>query len=104
MPPPIILYAIPAFLALLVLEAIADSVMRLDLYERRDPLASLSMGIRNVVVNLFAKAVIFPFFLFLYRFAIFHIGFAWWAWVVGFVADEFSYYWFHRCSHECRLF
>jgi len=26
------------------------------------------------------------------------------AWVGAFVADDFTYYWFHRTSHECRLF
>ena len=26
------------------------------------------------------------------------------AWVVLFFADDFSYYWFHRIHHECRLF
>jgi len=40
----------------------------------------------------------------LYRFRVFTFGYQWWVWVLLFVADEFSYYWFHRVSHECRLF
>jgi alkylglycerol monooxygenase len=29
---------------------------------------------------------------------------AWWSWVVLFFVDDFAYYWFHRVSHESRLF
>ena len=28
----------------------------------------------------------------------------WWVWVLLFFADDFSYYWFHRISHESRFF
>ena len=28
----------------------------------------------------------------------------WWVWVLLFFADDFSYYWFHRISHESRGF
>jgi sterol desaturase/sphingolipid hydroxylase (fatty acid hydroxylase superfamily) len=104
MPPNIIAMAIPAFLLLLVAEAIADAMLRRDLYEIRDTAASLTMGIGNVLINLFVKALIFTFFAWLARFAIFHVPYTWWGWTLGFFADEFSYYWFHRSSHECRFF
>jgi sterol desaturase/sphingolipid hydroxylase (fatty acid hydroxylase superfamily) len=29
---------------------------------------------------------------------------AWWSWALLFFADDFAYYWFHRISHESRLF
>jgi sterol desaturase/sphingolipid hydroxylase (fatty acid hydroxylase superfamily) len=99
----IIIYAIPAFLLLLVAEAIAGAILRRDLYEFKDTAASLTMGIGNVIVGLFSKAMVFALFTFLHKFAIFRIGYAWWAWVLGFFGDEISYYWFHRTSHECRL-
>ncbi|GAB4014021.1 hypothetical protein GCM10028808_35040 [Spirosoma migulaei] len=28
----------------------------------------------------------------------------WWAWVILFFAEDFSYYWFHRTSHSSRYF
>jgi sterol desaturase/sphingolipid hydroxylase (fatty acid hydroxylase superfamily) len=40
----------------------------------------------------------------IYRFRIFNLGYQWWVWLMLFFCDEFSYYWFHRASHECRLF
>lgn len=104
LPPNIIVYAIPGFLLLLLAESVADAIMRRDLYEIRDTTASLTMGVGNVIINLFVKAVIFAFFTWLARFAVFHVPFTWWGWTLGFFADEFSYYWFHRTSHECRFF
>jgi sterol desaturase/sphingolipid hydroxylase (fatty acid hydroxylase superfamily) len=101
--PKIILNAIPAFLVLLIAEAIAAAVLRRDLYEIKDTAASLTMGIGNVVVGLFSKAMIFGLFTYLHQFAIFNIGYTWWAWVLAFFADDISYYVFHRTSHECRL-
>lgn len=102
--PDLIALAIPAFLLLLTAEAVFDAVMRRDLYEFRDTLASLSMGVGNVIVNLFSKAMVFGIFTWLHRFSIFHLGYAWWVWLLAFFADDFSYYWFHRASHECRFF
>ena len=102
--PDLIHLAIPGFLLLLILEAIFDAVMRRELYERQDTFASLAMGIGNVLVNLSAKAVQFGIFTFLHRFALFNLGTQWWVWGLLFLGDEFSYYWFHRCSHECRIF
>ncbi len=104
MPPNLIHLAIPAFLLLLLLEAIADARMRTDLYERQDTFASLAMGIGNVLVNLVAKGIQFGALLWLYKFRLFNLGTQWWAWGLLFFCDEFSYYWFHRTSHECRLF
>jgi sterol desaturase/sphingolipid hydroxylase (fatty acid hydroxylase superfamily) len=96
--------AIPAFVLLLIIEAICDAVMRRDLYEVKDTAASLTMGIGNVLIGIATKAVAFAAFTAVHRFAIFKIGYQWWAWLLLFVADDFTYYWFHRTSHECRLF
>lgn len=102
--PNLIHLAIPAFLLLVLLEAVADAIMRRELYEIKDTFASLTMGTGNVVVNLAAKVMAFGIYTFLHRFAIFDIGTQWWAWVLLFFADDFTYYWYHRTSHECRLF
>jgi len=102
--PDLITMAIPSFLVLLVAEAVAGAVMRRDLYGFKDMAASLTMGIGSVLVDLLAKAIQFSLLTYLHRFAIFSIGFQWWAWVLLFFGDEFSYYWFHRISHECRFF
>jgi sterol desaturase/sphingolipid hydroxylase (fatty acid hydroxylase superfamily) len=102
--PNLIHLAIPAFIALLILEVVLAAKMRQDLYEWKDTAASLTMGIGNVLVNLIAKAMVFAIFTFLYQFAPHPLGFRWWVWPLAFFSDEISYYAFHRTSHECRLF
>ena len=102
--PNLIHLAIPGFLLLVLAEAIAGAVMRRDLYQLKDAAASLTMGTGNVIIGLAAKAMVFGIFTFLHKFAIFKIGYQWWAWLLVFFADDLTYYWFHRTSHECRLF
>jgi sterol desaturase/sphingolipid hydroxylase (fatty acid hydroxylase superfamily) len=106
--PDLIHLAIPGFILLLVLEALADAYMRRDLYLLPDTAASLSMGLGNVFLGLVAKSAVLGVFTFVYSFSRAHhigwdLGWSWWAWLV-FFADDFSYYWFHRVSHECRFF
>jgi len=102
--PDLITLAIPAFVLLLIAEALAGAFLKRDIYEFKDAAASITMGIGNVIVDLVAKAIQFSVLTYLHRFALFSIGFQWWAWLLLFFGDEFSYYWFHRVSHECRFF
>ena len=102
--PDLIQLAIPAFLLLMIIEAVAGTVIEREIYEVKDAAASVTMGLGNLAADLAAKVVQFSILTYLHRFAIFHIGFQWWAWTLLFFGDEFSYYWFHRASHECRLF
>ncbi len=102
--PNLIHLAIPGFIALLILEAVLAAKMRQDLYEWKDTAASLTMGIGNVLIGIVAKALSYAVYSSLYRYAPVKLGFSWWVWPLAFFADDFSYYWFHRTSHECRLF
>ena len=104
MPPDLITYAIPGFVLLILLEIIFTAIDKKNMYEPKDALSSIAMGLGNVFIGLFTKAVIFGIYLFLYQFRLFTLGFTWWAWVLCFFADDFSYYWFHRCSHGIRFF
>ena len=89
--PDLIQLAIPAFVVLMMAEAIADAVMRRDLYEVKDAAASIAMGLGNVAVNLVAKTMQFAIFSAIYRWRLFNLGTRWWAWGLLFFCDEFSY-------------
>jgi sterol desaturase/sphingolipid hydroxylase (fatty acid hydroxylase superfamily) len=102
--PDLINLAIPGFIALLLLEVVLDAVMRRDLYQFKDTAASLAMGTGSVLLGVASKALAFAAYTAVHRFAIFNIGYQWWAWGILFFAEDFTYYWFHRTSHECRLF
>ncbi|HWS96517.1 MAG TPA: sterol desaturase family protein, partial [Candidatus Methylomirabilis sp.] len=80
--PDLIQLAIPAFILLMVVEAIADALMRRELYEPKDTAASLTMGIGNVVVGLVSKGMVFALFTWVHKFALFPVGYQWWAWVL----------------------
>ncbi|HEX8924406.1 MAG TPA: sterol desaturase family protein, partial [Terriglobales bacterium] len=95
---------IPGFVLLLVAEAVASWRMQRELYEWHDTAASLSMGLGNVALGLVAKAMVFAVFTFLYHHAPVQLGYSWWVWLVAYFAEDFTYYWFHRVSHECRFF
>jgi sterol desaturase/sphingolipid hydroxylase (fatty acid hydroxylase superfamily) len=101
----LVLYAIPAFVVAVVLEAIWSRRHPEDVvgYENRDTAASLSMGAINVVINAGTKLASIPFFAWLYEHRLVSIGNAWWAWVVLFFMEDHSYYWFHRIHHEVRI-
>jgi sterol desaturase/sphingolipid hydroxylase (fatty acid hydroxylase superfamily) len=105
MPPALLYYAIPAFVLLLSLEAWFSYRENRGLYEKWDTASSLALGIGNVVIGFATKLMVFGLFTFLYQFRIFDLDISnWWYWVLIFFADDFSYYWFHRISHNVNWF
>lgn len=105
MPPNLLYFATPAFVVLLLAEIVINAWDHRDLFEAKDTAASLAMGLGNVASGIVTKALIFALFLGAYEFRLFTIPMdAWWAWLVLFFADDFSYYWFHRVAHSSRFF
>lgn len=103
--PNIILYAIPFFIISMLLELYVSIKENKKTYETKDAFTSIAMGLGNVFLGFFSKAIVLLVFMVIYEnFRIFTIPFAWWSFVLLLFADDFSYYWFHRISHENRLF
>lgn len=104
MPPDIITYAIPGFVLLILLEIIVTIYEKKDLYEPKDAISSISMGLGNVFIGLFTKTIILGIYYAVYQLRLFTLGYAWWVWILCLFADDFTYYWFHRSSHTIRFF
>ncbi|WP_418604033.1 sterol desaturase family protein [Hwangdonia sp.] len=103
--PDIILFAIPFFILSMLIELYVTVKEGINSYEKKDAISSITMGLGNVFLGYFSKALVLLSFLFIYEnFRLFTIPVAWWSFVLIFFADDFAYYWFHRISHECRLF
>lgn len=101
----LIQYAIPGFVILLVAEVIITARQQKDYYDAKDTAGSLAMGIGNVIVGFVGKALVFGAYTLVYQFRFFTVDMTqWWAWIMLFFADDFSYYWFHRISHSSRYF
>jgi len=96
--------AIPFFFGLLLLEAVVAAYRKQPVFETRDTIASLAMGVGNVVVNLFWKGIAFSLYVVVHQFALLDIGTGAIAWIAVLIADDFAYYWFHRIHHEVRFF
>ncbi|WP_417199681.1 sterol desaturase family protein [Bizionia sp.] len=103
--PNIILFAIPFFVLAMLLEIYVTTKQQIRTYETKDALSSIAMGLGNVFLNFLSKAIVLLVFFWIYdNFRLLTIPVAWWSFVLIFFADDFSYYWFHRISHESRLF
>ena len=102
--PNLIHYAIPFFIITVIIEVILTVKIRLEDYEFKDAATSIAMGLGNVFLGLISKSLVLVVFLFFYNYKLFTIPFAWWSWILVLFAEDFCYYWFHRTSHENRLF
>jgi sterol desaturase/sphingolipid hydroxylase (fatty acid hydroxylase superfamily) len=106
----LLIYSIPAFLTLLVLEALwtrrraRAEATRLAGYETRDTLASLAMGIGNVIISAFTTLAAVALWSWGYEHRVVTLGAAtWWSWLALFLLEDLCYYWFHRSHHGIRL-
>ncbi|MDB5282032.1 MAG: sterol desaturase family protein [Bacteroidota bacterium] len=98
-----VVYAIPFFLLLIAIELYFNWKEQLDLYEKKEALSSIGMGLGSLVINVLMKGLAYAGYTFLYQFRLFEIGWYWWSWVLIVFADDFTFYWHHRLSHEIRI-
>jgi sterol desaturase/sphingolipid hydroxylase (fatty acid hydroxylase superfamily) len=101
----LVLYAIPAFLALLAIELRwAARHPEARGYERRDTLTSLGLGVTNVAVSALTKLASVPLLVVAYDHRVVDVVdlTGAWAWLVLFFAEDLCYYGFHRAHHEVR--
>ena len=97
-----ITYAIPGFVILLLAELLLNQ--RGKGYELKDTAISLLMGTGSRVAGILTIAPILALAYWAHEFALFDIGYIWWAWIICFVLDDLAYYVFHRCAHRVRWF
>lgn len=103
--PDLIHWAIPFFILTLIIEIIVDTREKNNSYETKDAITSITMGLGNVFLGLLSKGLVFGAFILIYdHIRLFTIPFTWWAWVLILFAEDLTYYWFHRISHESRFF
>lgn len=104
------LYAIPLFLAALLLEpwllrrVRARGVEVLGYSDTRDTWASLAMGIGSVLFVTLINATVFVLAKILWEHRLTDLGAGVVGWAVALVGWDFAYYWHHRWEHEVRLF
>ena len=103
--PNLIHYAIPFFIATVIIEVILTVKVKTKDYQYKDAATSIAMGLGNVAIGLVSKAMILSIFYLIYNsFHLFEIPFVWWSYILILFAEDATYYWFHRISHENRFF
>lgn len=105
----LVMFATPFFILLLIGEYFAARKLHPNLYEGKDLFTSIMMGVFSLFTEFIPKVVFFMIYFAIYQANVFGLneimvtGF-WLTWVVAIIADDFSYYWFHRFNHEVRFF
>lgn len=100
-----VVISIPIFALLIAAESLYARRIRPDFYNSVDAWTNIFVGFVSVGFNLLFGLFISliyggAYYLAPYKFP----ADAWWSWVALFFIDDFAYYWFHRVSHESRLF
>ncbi|UYH54423.1 sterol desaturase family protein [Qipengyuania sp. SS22] len=97
-------YAVPGFIALVLIEMVWAWRKRPDAYESKDTFTSLAFGLGSTVSGLLFGGLFFALFLWLWEFRLFDVPWTWWAFTLCFVLDDLKYYWVHRFGHRIRWF
>lgn len=113
-----LVYGAPAFIAFILLELTYSKTHGDDdLYDWKDFAASSVMGIGSAIIGPLLKVILLV-VLFTYAYEFFNplvdgvrtnimgyqsFGYAWYVWLLCQLADDFTYYWFHRANHEIRI-
>jgi len=98
-------YAIPVFVLLVIIEAIAAKLMNKPVIKGMDTISSLSSGMTNTLKALLGLSIIIVSYEWLEaRLGIFDIRSTFWLYVIAFVGIDFISYWEHRFNHRINLF
>ena len=97
-------FAIPVFVALIIIEVVINAKKNLNLYKFKDSSANITMGLGSVVIGLLTKTFAFFVFLWIYQFRLFEIPNTRWMWGLLLLADDVTFYWYHRLAHQIRFF
>lgn len=99
----VIWFAAPIMFSFVLIEFLIGRKQNKNLYSGKDFLASLSIGIGNLILNGFMKIGMFMVFVFFYNLTPLRIPHTWWSYVLCLVVLDFCRYWAHRIAHEQRF-
>ncbi len=99
------LFALPLFIAAILLEARWSRRRGIALYRGTDTRASLSMGLIALLVEIVPRLLALAIMVELHDISPLRdvVQHQWWAWLLLFFLDDFTFYWFHRSNHEVRI-
>ncbi|MEO7961408.1 MAG: sterol desaturase family protein, partial [Ginsengibacter sp.] len=94
--------SLPLMAILILLEAWA--LAKEQTLNRKDLVASFLVALGRIPIAAFTNGFILALYITLYRYRIFDLSSNnWYTWILCFLCDDFSFYWFHRVSHKSRF-
>ena len=100
-----LMFAIPIFLILIGIEAVAAGRMRIRVNRPADMISSLSSGATNALRD----GISFGFILISYtwlvdKLTLYKLDPVWLAVIIAFIVEDFAGYWLHRMNHRVNVF
>lgn len=100
-----LLYAIPFFVVLLLLEVGYGYFVKKQHHQLLDTISSISSGLTNIVKDSLGLGIIIVSYPYLVEhLALTQIETSWLVWLIAFVVLDFAGYWNHRLSHHVNIF
>jgi sterol desaturase/sphingolipid hydroxylase (fatty acid hydroxylase superfamily) len=101
--PPIIVYAAPVMIGLVLLEWALSLYQNREIYDTRDTLAATAIGIGNLIISAVIKVATFGIIIFFYNLSPWRIPPTWWSYILCVIWIDFWRYLAHRIAHENRF-
>jgi sterol desaturase/sphingolipid hydroxylase (fatty acid hydroxylase superfamily) len=101
--PNIIIWAAPVMFFFVLLEWFIAHKQQRHLYEKKETIASICVGIGNVAINTALKLSMFYGAIWLYNLLPWRMHFNWWTFIPCYILFDFCSYWAHRISHQQRF-
>ncbi|MBT8190332.1 MAG: sterol desaturase family protein [Saprospiraceae bacterium] len=98
-------YAIPGFVILIIIEALAARLMKKDINNSEDVISSLSSGMTNTLKSLLGLSIVIVSYEWMHNlFAIMDIQSSLTLYILAFIGIDFAAYWSHRFNHVINVF
>ncbi|MGB5238327.1 MAG: sterol desaturase family protein [Flavobacteriaceae bacterium] len=100
-----LLYAIPFFIILLLVEILYGYLVKNQPHKLLDTVSSISSGLTNIVKDSLGLGIIIVSYPYLVdHLATTQIESTWMVWLIAFLVLDFAGYWNHRLSHHVNVF
>jgi sterol desaturase/sphingolipid hydroxylase (fatty acid hydroxylase superfamily) len=101
--PEIIVWAAPVMFFFVLIEWYLSYHHDRDLYDRKETVGSIFVGLGNVAIAFALKFVLFSVVVWFYNLVPWRMYLVWWTFLPCYVLFDLCSYWAHRISHEQRF-
>lgn len=101
--PPIIVFAVPVMVFFTALEMIVSYFQHRKMYETKETIGSITVGLGNLVVSFFVNMALILFVVWVWKILPWRMELNWWTLIPAYIIYDFCSYWAHRISHEKRF-